>query len=162
MTFTTAGLSDSFGDEVEAAEPILINFGGLPSFCGSIVTLDLFEDCGLIYDTLQAPGRNKVLVVDGGGSLQRALVGEELAQTAEINGWQGIILYGCVRNVARLERIAVGVYALAAAPLAAVRRGRGNREKPVHFAGITFRDGHFVYADRDGILISARDLLSGS
>ena len=160
MTFSTAELCDNFRHEIEAADPILINFGGRPEFYGSIVTLDLFEDDGLIYDTLQTPGQGKILVVDGGGSLQRALVGEEMAQTAQNNGWQGMIVYGCVRNVERLAQIAVGVYALAPAPIAAFRRGRGNREKPVHFAGITFRDAHFVYADRDGILIATRDLLS--
>lgn len=159
MTFTTAGLADRFGGELEAAEPILPSFGGLTRFYGAIVTLDVYEDCGLIHEILQEPGEGKVLVVDGGGSLQRALVGQDLAQMARANGWQGMIIYGCVRHAARLPEIAVGIRALAATPLAAWQRGRGSRRKPVHFAGITFREGQFVYVDEDGVLIAARDLL---
>lgn len=159
MTFTTAGLADRFGSELEAAEPILPSFGGLARFCGAIVTLDVYEDCGLIDEILQEPGEGKVLVVDGGGSLQRALVGQELAQLGQKNGWQGLIIYGSVRHAARLPEIRLGIRALAATPLPAWQRGRGSRQKPVHFAGITFREGQFVYADEDGILIAARNLL---
>ncbi|HZD11645.1 MAG TPA: ribonuclease E activity regulator RraA [Candidatus Binatia bacterium] len=159
MTFTTAGLADDFSNEVDAADPILRHFGGLTAFCGSIVTLDVYEDCGLLHEALESPGQGKVLVADGGGSLQRALLGQELAQLAHENGWQGIIVHGCVRHVRHLAHIPIGVLALAAAPLAAAQRGRGSSQKPVHFAGITFREGQFVYADADGILISVRDLL---
>lgn len=161
MTFTTASLADRFANEVEAAEPLLISFGGVASFWGSIVTVDTYEDSGLLYDTVQEPGHGKVLVVDGGGSLQRALVDQELAQLACSNGWQGIILYGCVRNVRQLPQIPIGILALAPAPMLAWRRGRGSSQRPIHFAGITFRDGQFVYVDADGVLVAARDLLTG-
>lgn len=159
MTFTTAGLADRFGSEVEAAEPILPSFGGLTRFYGAIVTLDLYEDCGLIEEVLRKPGRGKVLVVDGGGSLQRALVGQELAQLGQENGWQGMIIYGCVRHTVRLSEMAIGIRALASAPLPPSDRGRGSGHKPVHFAGITFREGQYVYVDEDGILIAPRDFL---
>ena len=158
--FTTASLADNFEDVVEAADPLLVGFGGVAAFWGAIVTLDAYEDCGLLYDALQSPGQGKVLVVDGGGSLQRALVGQELAQLAHENGWQGIVVYGCVRHVTRLAKMPIGILALAATPLSAWRRGRGSSQKPIHFAGITFRDGQFVYADADGILISPRNLLA--
>lgn len=160
MTFTTARLADNFADEVEAAEPLLQSFGGNASFWGSIITLDVYEDNGLLYETAQEPGQGKVLVVDGGGSLQRALLGSDLAQLACENGWQGIIIYGCVRHVTRLSQIPIGILALAPAPLAPWRRGRGTQQKPVHFAGVTFRDGQFIYVDADGILVAARDLLA--
>lgn len=160
MNFLTASLADKFANEVEAADPHLKQFGGVNSFWGTIVTLDTYEDNGLLYDVLSAPGKGKVLVVDGGGSLQRAMVGQKLAQLACENGWQGIILYGCVRHVTQLAQIPIGIMALAATPLEAWRRGRGSSEKPIHFCGVTFRNGHFVYADDDGILIAARDLLA--
>lgn len=160
MTFTTAGLADRFGSEVEAAEPILPSFGGRTRFHGAIITLDIYEDRGLIQEILQEPGEGKVLVVDGGGSIQRALVGQELAQLGEENGWQGIIIYGCVRHAARLSEMAIGIRALASSPLPPSEHGRGSRHKPVHFAGITFREGQFVYADEDGVLIAPRDLVN--
>lgn len=158
MTFTTAGLADRFDDEVEAAEPLLTHFGGLKRFCGSIETLDVFEDCGLLREAVQEPGLGKVLVVDGGGSLHRALLGQDLAQLALDNGWQGIIVYGCVRHTRQLTDLDIGILALAAVPKAPSSHGRGSRQKPVHFAGVTFRSGHYVYADGDGVLVSARDL----
>lgn len=159
MTFTTAGLADRYSSEVEAAEPILPSFGGLKRFYGAIATLDVYEDCGLIREMLQAPGTGKVLVVDGGGSLQRALLGQELAQLGQENGWQGIIVYGCVRHTERLSQIAIGIRALASSPLPPSQHGRGSGNKPVHFAGITFREDQYVYADEDGILIAPRDLV---
>lgn len=158
MTFTTAGLADRFDDDVEAAEPILIHYGGQRAFSGAIETLDVFEDCGLLRATLQEPGQGRVLVVDGGGSLHRALLGQELAQMALENGWQGLILYGCVRHTTRLSQLPIGILALAATPKGTVCRGRGSRQQPVHFAGVTFRPGHFVYADGDGVLVSMREL----
>lgn len=158
MTFTTAGLADRFDDDVEAAEPILLHYGGLTTFSGVIETLDVFEDCGLLRATLQESGQRRVLVVDGGGSLHRALLGQELAQLAHKNHWQGLILYGCVRHTARLSQLPIGIMALAAAPKGTVCRGRGSRQQPVHFAGVTFRPGHFVYADGDGVLVSVREL----
>ncbi len=159
MIFSTAGLADTFAAEVEAAEPLLRSFGGAASFRGSIVTLDVFEDSGLLYEAVQQPGRGKVLVVDGGGSLQRSLVQGDLAQLACDNGWQGIVVYGCVREALRLAQIPIGILALAPAPIAAWRRGRGSSKKPVHFSGVTFREGQFIYADADGVLVAARDLL---
>lgn len=159
MTFTTAGLADRFGSEVEAAEPILPSFGGLTRFYGAIVTLDVYEDSGLVQELLQESGEGKVLVVDGGGSIQRALVGQELAQLGKENGWQGLIVYGCVRHAARLSEMAIGIRALASSPLPPSDHGRGSRRKPVHFAGITFREGQYVYVDEDGILIAPRDLV---
>ncbi|MFW6097756.1 MAG: ribonuclease E activity regulator RraA [Chloroflexota bacterium] len=159
MTFTTAGLADRFDSEVEAAEPILPSFGGLTRFYGAIITLDIYEDSGLIQEILREPGEGKVLVVDGGGSVQRALVGQELAQLGKDNGWQGMIIYGCVRHAARLAEIAIGIRALASSPLPPSEHGRGSGHKPVHFAGITFREGQYVYVDEDGILIAPRDLV---
>jgi regulator of ribonuclease activity A len=158
MTFTTAGLADHFDDDVEAAEPILTHFGGLKCFTGSIETLDVFEDRGLLQEVLQEPGQGKVLIVDGGGSLQRALLGQELARLALDNGWQGIIVYGGVRHTRHLADLNIGILALAAVPKPPTRHGRGSRQKPVHFAGVTFRSGHYVYADDDGVLVSAREL----
>lgn len=160
MTFTTASLADKFANEIDVAEPILNTYGGAPAFWGQIVTLDVFEDHGLLTETLKRPGQGKVLVVDGGGSVHRALLGQELAQVACDNGWHGVILYGCVRHVTHLAQIPMGIVALAATPIPAWRRGRGSSGKPIHFAGITFREGQFVYADADGVIIAARNLLA--
>lgn len=162
MTFTTAGLADRFDDEVEAAEPILPSFGGRTRFYGAIVALDIYEDSGLIREILQEPGEGKVLVVDGGGSLQRALVGKELAQLGQTNGWQGMIIYGCVRHAAHLSQMDIGIRALAPSPLPPSERGRGSGHKPVHFAGITFREGQYVFVDEDGILIAPRNLVKAT
>jgi regulator of ribonuclease activity A len=160
MTFTTVDLCDRFSDELQVAEPRLRNFGGAVAFHGPIATIDTFEDSALMREALESEGRGRVLVVDSGGSILASLLGKELASLASGNGWSGIVLHGCVRNVTELAQLPIGIRALAASPRASRSNGRGTRDIPVHFAGITFRAGHYLYADADGILVAPRNLLS--
>jgi len=107
---------------------------------------------------LATPGRGKVLVVDGGGSLRRALLGDQIAASAAQNGWEGVIVYGCVRDVCQLAETDLGVQALAAIPLKTERKGIGELNVAVTFGGVTFRPGEYVYADDNGVVISPRAL----
>ena len=159
MNFSTAALCDEFADMVQVAEPLLQNYGGVESFAGQITTVDVYEDNRLIREVLETEGRGRVLVVDGGGSLQRAVLDHSMAQRAQKNGWAGIVVHGCVRQVTRLSEVALGIRALNAVPLGSRNTGGGNRDGPVHFAGTTFRAHHYLYADPDGIVVAPRNLL---
>ncbi|HSM55728.1 MAG TPA: ribonuclease E activity regulator RraA [Candidatus Sulfomarinibacteraceae bacterium] len=160
MSFKTADLCDEFWEEVQVAAPLLHDFGGVTTFAGPMATVDAFEDNTVVREYLESAGEGRVLVVDGGGSLQRALLGDSLAALATENGWSGIVIHGCVRDVAELANARIGIRALAAVPLASHKRGRGSRGGPLHFAGITFRPNHYLYADGDGIITAPRDLLA--
>ncbi|MDT8305040.1 MAG: ribonuclease E activity regulator RraA [Anaerolineae bacterium] len=160
MSVRTADLCDQFGEEVQVLEPLFQDYGGVASFWGRIATVDVFEDNLLVREMLDRPGEGQVLVVDGGGSLQAALLGEELARLAQDNGWAGIVIYGSVRDVAGLAEIGIGIRALASTPRASFKRGNGACDLPLHFAGVGFRPPAYLYADEDGILVAPRDLLA--
>jgi regulator of ribonuclease activity A len=159
MPFATADLCDQFGAEVRVAEPLFRDWGGASSFAGPIETLRVFEDNALVRAALETPGRGRVLVVDGGGSLHSALVGGNLAALAHRNGWSGIVVHGCIRDAAELAGTPVGVKALNVIPRKSAKAGAGERGVPVTFAGVTFVPGAHLYADRDGIVVSDRALL---
>jgi regulator of ribonuclease activity A len=156
MTFTTADLCDKHAEKehFQIAEPLFKAFGGSTAFCGAITTLRVFEDNILIRKTLEEQVENRVLVVDGGGSHRCALLGGNLATLAVGNGWQGIIVYGCVRDSLELSQIPIGIRALHAHPLKSHKKGIGERDILVNFAGIHFKQDHFLYADADGIIVS--------
>src|SRR5690606_16813188 len=118
-----------------------------------------FEDNSMVKDSAAQPGHGKVLVVDGGGSLRRALLGDMIAETAMKNGWEGFIIYGAIRDVDDIGRFNFGVQALATIPLKTERRGIGDMNIAVTFGGVTFNPGEYVYADNNGIIVSARPLL---
>lgn len=158
----TADLCDEFGDELQVLEPIFRDYGGVTSFWGAIATVDVFNDNVLVREMLEQPGEKRVLVVDGGGSAQTALLGDELAHLAQRNGWAGILIYGAVRDVAALAEVQIGVKALASTPRRSFKRGRGLCDLPLHFAGAGFRPGAYLYADEDGIVVASRDLLAGA
>jgi len=158
MSLATTDLSDAHADSVEHAAPIFRDFGGKLAFSGPIATLKLFEDNALVRKTLEGPGEGRVLVVDGGGSLRCALFGGNLAELAVRNGWAGVVINGCVRDMAEIGAAQVGVKALAAHPKRSERRGLGDVNVPVRFAGVTFRPGEWLYADQDGIILSATKL----
>ncbi|HEX4882267.1 MAG TPA: ribonuclease E activity regulator RraA [Porticoccaceae bacterium] len=153
----TPDLCDANPD-LQVLEPMLSSYGGRSPFGGQIVTVKCFEDNSLIKDQLATPGRGKVLVVDGGGSLRRALLGDQIAASAAQNGWEGVIVYGCVRDVCQLAETDLGVQALAAIPLKTERKGIGELNVAVTFGGVTFRPGEYVYADDNGVVISPRAL----
>jgi len=160
MPFATTDLCDEFGAEVSVAEPLFRDWGGAASFAGPIETLRVFEDNGLVRQALEGSGQERVLVVDGGGSLRTALVGGNLAALAHRNGWAGLVVHGCIRDAAEIAATPIGVKALSAIPRKSAKAGAGERGVPVTFAGVTFFPGAHLYADRDGIVVADRNLLA--
>jgi regulator of ribonuclease activity A len=158
LTKGTADLCDEYGDRVQVCEPIFSSFGGRRSFYGAISTVRCFEDNSLVKEAVESPGRDKVLVVDGGGSTRRALLGDKLGLAAIANGWVGVIIHGCIRDCAELGRMDLGIRALGTMPLRSEKRGAGERDVALRFAGVSFRPGDFVYADEDGIIIASAPL----
>jgi len=132
--------------------------GRRTAFAGQAVTLKVFEDNVLVRTALETPGNGQVLVVDGGGSLRCALVGGNLGKLAEKNGWAGVIVNGCVRDVDELDACDAGFRALAVHPQRSVRKGAGYRDLAVTIAGVTVRPGDWVYADADGVLVARSKL----
>lgn len=154
----TSDLCDQYGDEVLPAAPLFRRYGARSAFGGEIATVRVFEDNALVRQALTEPGWGRVLVVDGGGSLRCALVGDQLATLGAANGWSGAIVNGCVRDSVDLASIEFGVVALATHPRRSAKAGAGTRDLPVEFAGVTFTPGQFVYADADGIVVAPRVL----
>ncbi|PIE82932.1 MAG: ribonuclease activity regulator protein RraA [Candidatus Contendobacter odensis] len=159
MEFKTTDLCDEFSDRLQVAEPIFGDYGGEVMFSGAIVTLKVFEDNSLVRAMLEEPGEGRVLVVDGGGSMRCALLGDQLAELAEENDWAGVVVNGCIRDSAAIADIGIGVKALGVHPLKSVKRGVGERDLPVHFADVTFRSGDMLYADEDGLIVSEEPLI---
>ncbi|MCX7171132.1 MAG: ribonuclease E activity regulator RraA [Proteobacteria bacterium] len=163
MNLLTADLLDSHEDQLRSgslrvAEPIFRSYGGRRSFHGPIATLKLFEDNSLVRKALKQPGNGRVLVIDGGGSLRCALVGDQLAQLAVSHAWAGIVVYGCIRDSRAIAGMNLGVFALATHPLKTVKKNVGDAGIPVSFAGVGFLPGQFLYADEDGLIVSATAL----
>jgi regulator of ribonuclease activity A len=152
--FSLPDLCDLHADAVRAAEPVFMSFGGRSAFGGPIRTIKCFEDNSLVAERVREPGDGAVLVIDGGGSRRCALVGDNLARLASERGWAGILAYGCVRDVSELAAIDLGVQALAAHPLRSIKRGEGQRDLVVEFAGLSFVPGHYVYCDPNGVVVS--------
>ena len=158
MTPSTPDLCDQFGDRLQVAEPRFRDYGGTLAFAGTIETLKVHEDNALVRRVLETPGRGRVLVVDGDGSLRSALVGGRLAALAAENDWRGIVVHGAVRDAAELAAAATGIKALALSPRKSGKAGTGAQGVSVSFAGVTFTPGHFLWADADGIVVAERDL----
>lgn len=157
--FKTPDLCDRHGDRVQVVLPIFRHFGGRRMFCGPMVTVRCPADNSVVRQCIDEPGAGRVLVVDGGGWQGNALLGGRLAMKAAAGGWAGILIHGCVRDVAEIAAADIGVMALAAHPLRTEKRGLGERDVVVAFAGSVFEPGHSLYADEDGIVIAAAPLL---
>jgi len=151
---STADLSDQFPEKVRAATSIFRDFGGKKEFYGEIVTLKIFEDNSFVRKILETEGKGKVLVVDGGGSLRCALLGDLLAALAVKNNWEGIVINGCIRDSVAISALPLGVKALSTHPLKTTKRNEGQENIMVSFAGVDFIPCQFLIADEDGILIS--------
>jgi regulator of ribonuclease activity A len=136
--------------------PLFREFGSRARFAGPAVTVKCFEDNTSVKALLESPGLGRVLVVDGAGSLRRALIGGNIGAAAAKNGWAGVVVDGCVRDVAELAECEVGIRALAAMPLPTERKQAGQIEVPVQIQGVWIRPGEWVYADADGIVVMAR------
>lgn len=158
MDLLTADLCDANGEKVRVVEPMFSSFGGRAAFSGRIATLKLFEDNSLVRKALESPGEGRVLVIDGGGSLRRALVGDQLAAIAVTNGWSGIVVYGCIRDSRAIGEMDIGVFAIDTHPMKTVKKNVGDADLPVTFGGVTFTPGEWLYADEDGVLVSATAL----
>lgn len=157
MSWTTPDLCDLHPD-VQVAEPLFRDFGGSRRFAGRVVTIRCFEDNSRVREQVGSDGRGKVLVVDGGASVRKSLLGDMLAELAVGNGWSGLLINGGVRDVEALAALPLGVKALAATPMKTEKRGLGEVGVPVNFAGVDFIPGHWLYADANGVIVSATEL----
>jgi regulator of ribonuclease activity A len=150
-----------------SCRPCFVILGRCVSFFGPVVTVKCFEDNSLVKAAVDSPGFeetplgrvHKVLVVDGGGSLRRALLGGNLGAAAARNGWAGIVIDGCVRDVAELGVLGVGIRALASMPLPTEKRNEGQKDIALQIQGVRIHPGDWLYADEDGMVVSARRLI---
>ncbi|KXI24007.1 ribonuclease E activity regulator RraA [Photobacterium sanguinicancri] len=154
MEYNTSELCDIYLDKVDVVEPMFSSYGGRSSFGGQVSTVKCFEDNALIHTVLEQDGAGRVLLIDGGGSLRRALIDAELAQLAADNEWEGIIVYGSVRHVDELDELDLGIHALASIPVGADEQGVGEVDVAVNFGGVTFLPEDHIYADNTGVILS--------
>lgn len=158
MKYDTSELCDIYQEDINVVEPLFSNFGGQSAFSGQIITVKCFEDNGLLYDLLEENGKGRILLVDGGGSVRKALVDAELARLAVSNEWEGIVIYGAVRQVDALSELDLGIQAMAAIPAGCPSEGIGESDIRVNFGGVTFFSGDYLYADNTGIILSEEPL----
>lgn len=158
MFIDTSELCDLYAEQVDVVEPIFSSFGGVSHFYGKVTTVKCFESNGLIAEVLEENGEGRVLVIDGGGAVRRGLIDAELAQLAVDNGWEGIIVYGAVRQIQQLENLDIGIHALAPIPVSADESTAGESDVPVNFGGVTFFPEDYIYADLTGIILSQEPL----
>lgn len=156
--FITPDLCDEYPELVQVVEPMFSNFGGRTSFGGEIVTVKCYEDNSKVKQLVGTPGEGKVMVVDGGGSMRKALLGDMLAEKASKNGWAGLVIYGCIRDVDQIMETDLGVQAIATVPMKTEKLDIGDVNIPVKFGGVTFIPGHYIYADNNGVIVSPQEL----
>ena len=161
MDYMTTDLCDAHEDKVRVVEPMFASYGGKLAFHGPISTLKLFEDNSLVRRAVESPGAGRVLVIDGGGSLRRALVGDQLAALAVKNAWAGIVVYGCIRDSRAIGDMDIGVIALDTHPMKTVKRNVGEADITVTFGGVSFVPGEWIYIDEDGVIVSATPIHQG-
>lgn len=138
--------------------PVFRAFGGAVRFAGPVSTVRCFEDNTLVKAALDSPGQGRVLVVDGGASLRRALVGGNLGAAGARNGWAGVLVNGCVRDIAELQPLPIGILALAPMPMPPRKQGQGERDVAVLIQGVWVHPGDWLYADEDGVVVSSAAL----
>lgn len=170
-TFATCDLCDAHKNDdsgdFRVLPPVFRDFGAVKKFAGPVVTVKCFEDNSLVKAAVDSDGRvdtpqgrvGQVLVVDGGASLRRALLGGNLGAAAARNGWAGVVIDGCVRDTAELAGHGVGIRALAAMPLPTEKRNQGQAGLAVQVQGVWVRPGDWLYADEDGMVVAAKPLV---
>lgn len=162
LSFATCDLCDLHKNDssglLRVLPPVFRDFGGVLKFSGLVVTVKCFEDNSLVKAAVDSPGQGRVLVVDGGASLRRALLGGNLGAAAAKNGWSGVVIDGCVRDVAELAHCRTGIRALAAMPLPTEKRQEGQRDVAIQIQGVWVRPGDWLYADEDGMVVMAPPL----
>lgn len=154
MDFATSDLVDAHEARLQSCAIPFRQFGGRVRFCGPVRTLRTFEDNARLKAVVGTPGEGAVLVVDGGGSLRAALIGDVIAGIALDNGWAGLVLWGVVRDTKALAGLDIGIKALGSNPWKSGKTGAGHVDGPVSFGGVVFRPGDWVYSDEDGLLVS--------
>lgn len=160
MEFATPDLCDDHPEHVSVCTGLVWqSYGGRSRFGGKIATVKCFEDNSRVKETLAEPGQGRVLVVDGGGSLRHALLGDLIASGASEQGWSGVIIYGACRDIEVLATLDIGVFAMGAVPIKSVRRDEGQAGLPLRFGGVDFVAGHYVYADANGVITADRALI---
>lgn len=163
MSFATTDLCDDHAVLLEDGRlavlpPVFLHYGKHQRFCGRASTLKVFEDNALVRSTLETPGDGRVLVIDGGGSLRRALVGGQLGLLAQDNGWAGIVVNGCIRDTEEINACEIGVRALGAHPQKSAKKGAGDSNVRVQISGVAVQPGDWIYADADGVLVARQKL----
>ncbi len=161
MTISTPDLCDEFGDAVRVAAPVFNHYGAIRQFGGEVVTVKCFEDNSKIGEMLRAPGKGRILVVDGGGSPRRSLLGDKLVTLALENDWSGIVIYGYIRDVEEIETMQIGVIALGTIPRKTEKRGVGQVNVTIDIAGLQIQSGQYIYADRSGVIVADQSLIAG-
>jgi regulator of ribonuclease activity A len=162
IVFSTCDFCDEYkandSGEIRVIPTVFQNYGVRVRFAGQVLTVKCYEDNSHVKQAVESPGLGRVLVVDGGASMRRALLGGNLAAAAARNGWAGIIIDGCVRDAAELAVLDLGIRALALNPMPTLRAGQGQTGGLVFVRGVPIRAGDWLYADADGIVIGARPL----
>jgi len=162
-SFSTCDLCDAYKADASGVLRVMPgglyrSYGAKAGFHGAISTVRCLDDNSRVKAAVESPGAGRVLVVDGGGSLQRALLGGNLAAAAARNGWAGLLIHGCVRDLAELRLAAVGILALGHVPMPTERQGQGVADVALQLHGLLIRPGEWLYADEDGVVISAAPL----
>ena len=152
-------LFDQYPDDLLLAAPIFNDYGGNKVFFGEIVTVNCFQDNSKVKELVATDGTGKVMVVDGKASIVRALLGDMLAEQAVENGWQGIVINGCIRDAGTIATLALGVKAIGCCPIKTEKLGQGDINSTIGFADLTFNPGQYIYGDSNGLAIS-KTLLS--
>ena len=153
MNETTCDISDKLHPDVQYLEPVYKSYGGKTSFSGRIVTVKCYEDNSLVEEALKSNGKNSILVVDAGGSMNCAMLGDKRAADAIKNEWEGILVHGLIRDSATIKGMEIGILALGVSPLKSIKNGVGDSNLIVNFSGITFTPGEYLYADEDGVIV---------
>ena len=158
MQIITADLCDQYPDQLDLLNVPFKHYGTKENFSGEIVTLKIFEDNTYVRKLLEEDGTGKVLVVDGGGSKRCALVGDNIAKLAIDNNWEGVIVYGCIRDTHVINQMNIGIKALGSCPVKSIKRNVGLVNESLLIEGTKILSGQFIYADSDGVLISHNNL----
>jgi len=153
MNETTCDISDQLHPDVQYLEPVYKSYGGKTSFSGRIVTIKCYEDNSLVEEALKSNGKNSILVIDAGGSMNCAMLGDKRATDAIKNEWEGILVHGLIRDSATIKGMKIGILALGVCPLKSIKNGVGDSNLIVNFSGITFTPGEYLYADEDGVIV---------
>jgi len=153
MNETTCDISDKLHPNVQYLAPVYKNYGAKTSFSGHIVTVKCYEDNSLVEVALKTNGKDSVLVIDAGGSMNCAMLGDKRATDAIKNEWEGILVHGLIRDSATIKGMKIGILALGVCPLKSIKNGVGDSNLIVNFSGITFTPGEYLYADEDGVIV---------